>query len=253
MKLGLAGSHILVAGASRGLGYAVVRQLLNEGAEVTAIGRDQQSLDIAYSTWIDEEPQARVNVASVDLSDPRAVQSLRESVSRKSPLDGIIVVAGSGRPSPLPPTQAIQQAISVNLMPAVVMMEAFSDELLQSPTGAVVLTSSIAGIEMIDCPAEYAAAKSALHAYATHWSRAFKPVRVNVLAPGNMLTGGSIWERRMEDDPAGLSLYLEREVTLARVAHPDEVARVAVFLVSQAASFITGTTIVVDGGQVRQW
>ena len=253
MKLGLAGSHILVAGASRGLGYAIVRQLLNEGADVTAIGRDQQSLDIAYSTWIDEAPQARVKIVSVDVSDPRVVQSLRESIQGKLPLDGIIVVAGSGRPSPLPPTQAIQEAISSNLMPAVVLMEAFGDELLKSPTGAVVLTSSIAGIEMIECPAEYAAAKSALHAFAAHWSRAFKPVRVNVLAPGNMLTGGSVWERRMDNDPAGMSSYLEREVTLGRVAHPDEVARVAVFLVSQAASFITGATIVADGGQVRQW
>ena len=253
MNLGLKGSHILVAGASRGLGHAIVRQLLNEGAEVTAMGRDQQSLDIAYSTWIDEEPQARVNLLSVDLSDPSVVQSLRESVSRKLPLDGIIVVAGSGRPSPLPPTQAIQQAIFSNLMPAVVMMEAFGDELLKSPTGAVVFISSIAGIETIDCPAEYAAAKAALHAYAAHWSREFKPVRVNVAAPGNMLTAGSIWERRMEEDPAVLSSYLEGEVTLGRVAHPAEVARAAVFLVSQAASFITGTTMVVDGGQVQQW
>ena len=57
----------------------------------------------------------------------------------------------------------------------------------------------------------------------------------------------------MREDAAALDAYLSREVTLGRVSHPDEVARVAVFLVSRASSFMTGTTVVVDGGQVRQW
>lgn len=253
MDLGLSGRHILVAGASRGLGNAVVRRLLKEGASVTAISRDRKSLDVAHSGWIDANPQAIINAVTVDLSDPHAVRTLRESVDSKVSLDGIIVVAGSGRPLSLPPTRAIQEAVSRNLMPAVAMMEAFGPQLLDSPAGAVVLTSSIAGIEMIDCPAEYAAAKSGLHAIAAHWAREFKPVRVNVLAPGNMLTEGSIWERRMEEDPVELSAFLEREVTLGRVAEPDEVARVAVFLISQAASFINGATIIADGGQVRRW
>ena len=74
-----------------------------------------------------------------------------------------------------------------------------------------------------------------------------------MVAPGNMLTEGSVWQRRMREDAAALDAYLSREVTLGRVAHPDEVARVAVFLVSRASSFMTGTTVVVDGGQVRQW
>lgn len=253
MNLGLAGRHILVAGASRGLGYAIVRHLLKEGAKVTAISRNHQRLAVAYSRWISEEPQANVQTLAADLSVPDIVETLRESVSNEVPLDGVIAVAGSGQPLGLPPTQAIMEATSRNVMPAVVLFEAFGPRLLDSPAGSVVLTSSIAGIERIDCPAEYAAAKASLHAYASHWSRALKPVRVNVLAPGNMLTDGSIWERRMKDDPVGLSSFLEREVTLGRVADPDEVARVAVFLVSQAASFINGTTVIADGGQVRQW
>jgi len=57
----------------------------------------------------------------------------------------------------------------------------------------------------------------------------------------------------MREDPTALDEYLSREVTLGRVAEPEEVARVAVFLVSRAASFMTGSTVVVDGGQVRQW
>lgn len=253
MNLGLEGKHLLVAGASRGLGYAIVQILLAEGARVTAIGRNPDSLNTARSTWVHAEPKANIRTVVSDLSDPDVADTLRLSVADEPSLDGVIVVAGSGRPSTLPPSHAFNEAASRNVVPAVVSIEAFGSKLLSSPNSAVVLTSSIAGIETIDCPIEYAAAKASLHAYAAHWSRSLKPVRVNVLAPGNMLTEGSIWERRMEQEPTQLSSFLEREVTLGRIGYPDEIARVAVFLVSEAASFITGATIVVDGGQVRHW
>ena len=253
MDLGLIGRHVVVGGASRGLGNAVVQRLIGEGARVTAVSRTEKSLDAAYAGWINEEPHADIDVVIADLSNHGAAEALRESVPSEKTVDGIIVVAGSGRPSSSPPTQAIQEAISQNLIPAVVMMETFGSQLLESSAGAVVLTSSIAGIEMIDCPAEYAAAKAGLHAFAAHWSREFRPVRVNVLAPGNMLTEDSVWERRREEDTVELNAFLEREVTLGRVAEPDEVARVAAFLVSEAASFINGATIIADGGQVRRW
>ena len=68
-----------------------------------------------------------------------------------------------------------------------------------------------------------------------------------------MFTDGSIWQRRMREDAAALDAHLSREVTLGRIAHPDEVARVAVFLVPRTSSFMIGTTALVDGGQGRQW
>lgn len=253
MDLGLAGSQVLVAGASRGLGFAIVSNLLAEGAKVTAVGRDPESLAAARARWIADAPQGDVSTLALDLSNPASVASLSAYLAGDGELDGLIAVAGSGRPTGEPPTKAFASAASTNVMPALVTLEAAAPLLKKSPSGAVVLISSIAGIEYLDCPPEYAAAKATLHAYAAHWSRELRPVRVNVLAPGNMLTEGSVWQRRALEDQAALDDYVTGEVTLGRVAQPDEVARVAVFLVSPAASFMTGSTVVADGGQVRQW
>ena len=253
MDLGLAGRHVLVAGASRGLGFAIVSVLLSEGAKVTAVGRDSESLAAARDAWIAGQPQVVISTLALDLSDPASVAPLAAYLAGDGELDGVIAVAGSGRPAGKPPTEAFASATSTNVMPALVTLGAASPLLQKSSSGAVVLISSVAGMEYIDCPPEYAAAKASLHAYASHWSRELRPVRVNVVAPGNILTDGSAWQRRMLEDPTALDEYLSREVTLGRVAEPEEVARVAVFLVSRAASFMTGSTVVVDGGQVRQW
>ena len=253
MDLGLVGRHVLVAGASRGLGFAIVSSLLAEGAKVTAVSRDPNSLAAAHMRWVNTEPIGIINTIAIDLSDPASAAMLATDLADKEGLDGVIVVAGSGRPTGESQTMAFSSAAAVNVMPALVTLEAVGPLLRKSSHGSVVLISSVAGIEFIDCPPEYAAAKASLHAYASHWSRELRPARVNVLAPGNMLTEGSVWQHRMLTDPTALDEYLSREVTLGRVADPDEVARVAVFLVSRAASFMTGSTVVVDGGQVRQW
>jgi 3-oxoacyl-[acyl-carrier protein] reductase len=253
MDLGLVGRHVLVAGASRGLGFAIVSSLLAEGAKVTAVSRDPNSLAAAHMRWVSTEPTGMVSTIAIDLSDPGSAAGLATDLAEKESLDGVIVVAGSGRSTGESQTKAFTSAVAVNVMPALVTVEASSPFLRKSSHGSVVLISSVAAIEFIDCPPEYAAAKASLHAYASHWSRELRPTRVNVLAPGNMLTEKSVWERRMLEDPIVLEEYLLREVTLGRVADPEEVARVAVFLVSRAASFMTGSTVVVDGGQVRQW
>jgi 3-oxoacyl-[acyl-carrier protein] reductase len=253
MDLGLAERHVMVAGASRGLGFAIVSSLLAEGSRVTAVGRDPDSLAVARSQWASIAPVEMISTITIDLSDPASALTIAAHLADTGGLDGVIVVAGCGRPIGEPQTKAFACAAAINVMPALVTLEAAAPLLRNSPYGSVVLMSSVAGIEFIDCPPEYAATKASLHAYASHWSRELRPVRVNVLAPGNMLTDGSVWQRRMLEDPTALNEYLSREVTLGRVAEPEEVARVAVFLVSPAASFMTGSTVVVDGGQVRQW
>ena len=253
MDLALKGKHILVAGASRGLGAAIVSCLLDEGARVTAVGRNLDSLKLAHRSWRDSQPLAQVELLPLDLSDRLSVEPLREFVSRGGTLDGVVAVAGSGRPREGSLVEAFESAVEQNLTPALVVMEATRTLLSAGANGSVVLISSITGIEFISSPPEYAAAKATLHAYAAHWARELSPIRVNVLAPGNILTEGSVWQNLMQADPVDLDAFLSQEVALGRLAAPEEVAQVVVFLLSSVACFVTGSTVVVDGGQARTW
>ena len=92
MDFALKGKHILVAGASRGLGEAIVSCLLGEGARVSAVGRNADSLKSAHRLWLDTWPFAQVELLPLDLSDRLSVEPLREFVSREGMLDGVVAV-----------------------------------------------------------------------------------------------------------------------------------------------------------------
>ena len=95
--------------------------------------------------------------------------------------------------------------------------------------------------------------KAALSALVAHWAASLTPVRVNAVCPGNMLTDGSVWRRLAQESPGELDAFLKAEVPLGRVAESSEIAQAILFLLSHHASFVTGATLVVDGGQSRSF
>ncbi|MBT6226237.1 MAG: SDR family oxidoreductase, partial [Candidatus Scalindua sp.] len=93
-------------------------------------------------------------------------------------------------------------------------------------------------------------AKTAIAALAKNMARKLaKEVRVNVLAPGNVLFAGGSWDEKIKEDPIRVKTIIESTVPMNRFGTPDEIADAAVFLCSNRATFITGSTLVVDGGQ----
>jgi 3-oxoacyl-[acyl-carrier protein] reductase len=119
--------------------------------------------------------------------------------------------------------------------------------------GSIVLVASIVGLESSTAPLPYGAAKAALINYGKNLARQAGPfnVRVNSVAPGNVLFPGGSWERHLEERRDEVLEQIEREGPLRRFAKPEEIADLIVFLSSDRASFVTGACVVADGGQTR--
>jgi len=124
---------------------------------------------------------------------------------------------------------------------------------LKKTSGSVVCISSIAGIETTDAPIPYSIAKSALNSYVKNISKPFAKVgiRINAVAPGNILFKGSIWEKKLKKNKNKVLDMISTKVAMNRFGTPDEIAYAVSFLASPLSSFTTGNILVIDGGQTK--
>jgi 3-oxoacyl-[acyl-carrier protein] reductase len=118
---------------------------------------------------------------------------------------------------------------------------------------AIVCISSICGLAALGAPVTYSAAKAALNATVRGLARplAADGIRINAVAPGNILFEGGIWASKLAGSKSAVDDMLAREVAMRRLGKPEEIADLVAFLGSPRAAFITGTVMVADGGQLR--
>ncbi|MCX5796524.1 MAG: SDR family oxidoreductase [Elusimicrobia bacterium] len=245
-----------VAGASRGIGLAVARRLAEEGCRVALSGRDAPALAAARLELEKVFGAGRIaafpgDAAAVD----GAAAAVRGCQERWGRLDILVANAGTGKvpPGALVSDEDWDLALRQNLRTAVQAARQAMPLLAASGAGCIVLVGSIAGLEAIGAPAAYAAAKSALQAWAKSLSREAAPrrVRVNTVLPGNVLFPGGSWQSRLDKEPERTWQDIRREVPMGRFGTPEEIADAVAFLASERAAFITGAALVVDGGQTR--
>jgi 3-oxoacyl-[acyl-carrier protein] reductase len=251
MRLGLENKVALVGGASRGIGLAIAQALQAEGCQLAIAARGREGLNEAAGLL---GPQVLAQAA--DLADPASCDALVEAVTRQfGRLDLVIANAGSGASTPpgQETHQAWREAIDINLMTAVNLMGAARKAVAASGGGSMVCISSICGREALGAPVTYSAAKAALDMAVKGLSRAYAAdgIRVNGVAPGNILFPGGAWQRKLDAGQETVEAMIARETPLGRFGTPQEVADAVLFLSSERSAFTTGAILVVDGGQTR--
>lgn len=252
MDLQLAGKTALITGSSRGIGLAIATTLQAEGCRVVLNARNEADLTVAVASL-----PGSVAVAG-DMADPVSAQRVvNHTVAKVGQLDILVCNVGGGR-SVAPGRETAtewQRVFALNLWSATNTIEA-AREALAANRGSVVCISSICGQEVIPgAPITYSAAKAALHAYVRGIARPFgqEGIRINAVAPGNILFDGSVWSRKLAEDAQSVQDMLFSNVALSKLGTPEDVARLVAFLVSPVSGFATGAVWTVDGGQVRSY
>jgi len=250
MQLELAGKMALVTGSSRGIGRAIAELLHSEGCRVALNGRN---VDDLVSTAAGLPGSVAV---SGDVTRPdEARRVVSEVIAALGRLDIVVCNAGGGR-SVLPGDETYdewQRIFALNLWSATNIVESARGALVAA-RGVIVCVSSICGLEVVPgAPVTYSAAKAALNAYVRGIARPLgrQGVRINAVAPGNILFDGSVWSRKLSEDTDAVQATLEQNVALAKLGTPRDVAELVAYLASPRAGFATGGVWTLDGGQVR--
>jgi NAD(P)-dependent dehydrogenase (short-subunit alcohol dehydrogenase family) len=240
----LAGQRVLVTGGTRGIGAATARVLADAGAQVLVSARTAPA-------------DSPFQVIAADLSDRLDVQALAQSaLAQLGGLDVLVSNVGGQirRPGALQFTdEDWQQEIDLNLLAAVRLDRALVPAMLAQGAGAIVHVSSGAARIARPTSLPYSAAKAALNAYSKGLASELGPhgVRVNVVSPGFISTS-RITELAAEQDSTPDAITTEiagsLQIPLGRAGTAEEAAQLILFLVSPAASYVTGTQFTIDGG-----
>jgi NAD(P)-dependent dehydrogenase (short-subunit alcohol dehydrogenase family) len=234
----------LVTGGSRGLGEEIAEGLAEAGAGLLLVARREQWLEPTVARL--RERGFRCDGAVCDVSEPAAVQRVLDSMDR---VDILVNNAGVswGQPAEEMPLERWQGVLDVNLTGAFLFCQAAGRRMIRQGGGCIINVASIAGL--VAMPAEvhsagYVASKGGLLALtrelAAKWAR--HGIRVNAIAPG-------FFPSRMSEKLLDrMQAEIEAQIPMRRVGRAGELKGVAVFLASAAAGYITGQTIVVDGG-----
>jgi NAD(P)-dependent dehydrogenase (short-subunit alcohol dehydrogenase family) len=239
------GKRVLVTGGTSGIGLAAVKRLIEEGARVLITGTREERLERARS-----ELQGVVAIRN-DASDAAATVELADAVERElGALDAVFFNAGVGKYQTIDQVTAedFDGQFQVNVRAPLLQTRALAP--LIEDGGAIVLNTSSSRTVGIATMAIYSSSKGAVRSLTRVIARELAPrgIRVNAVSPGPVETDFFSRAGLSQDAIEGFSAFLKNQSPLQRLGKPEEVAAVVLFLLSEEASYVTGSEYVVDGG-----
>ncbi|MGA8575139.1 MAG: SDR family NAD(P)-dependent oxidoreductase [Candidatus Cybelea sp.] len=245
--MNLAGKAALITGGSRGIGRAIAVEFARHGADVALVGRDVSALAESAAACANVRPGAVAHVFEGDVTDQVAIERIvGEAIERFGRIDFAVANAGQsidGLLLRLKP-ETIDRMIDVNLKSAFYLCGAVAKPMMKQRAGSIVLVTSIVGMIGNAGQAAYAASKAGLIGLCKSLAKELgsRNIRVNAVAPGLIETAMT------EKMPDAAREFLIKQAALGRAGKPEDVSGVVAFLCSDAAGYITGQTLVVDGG-----
>jgi 3-oxoacyl-[acyl-carrier protein] reductase len=241
------GKCALITGASRGIGRAIAEEFSRRGADVALIGRDTKALEETAGRCANARPGARAHIFTGDVTSQASVEAaVAETLERFGRIDFAIANAGQSIDALLLrlKPETIDAMLDVNLKSAFYLCSAVAKPMMKQRAGAIVLVTSIVGVSGNAGQAAYAASKAGLIGLCKSVAKELgsRNIRVNAVAPGLIETAMT------EKMPDAAREFLIKQAALGRPGKPEDVSGAVAFLCSDSAAYITGQTLVVDGG-----
>jgi 3-oxoacyl-[acyl-carrier protein] reductase len=258
MDLGLQGKVAIITGSSRGLGLASARALVAEGCHVCISARGEETLaEAALALAAVSSGGAEVLAVAADLGTSAGIaQVVDATIGRFGGVDVLVNNVALARGGDLLATSDDdwQEAFDQTLFPAIRAARLVVPSMRARGGGAIVIVASIFGREA-GGRMTYNAVKAAEISLAKSLAQqlARDNIRVNSVSPGSISFPGGSWHKRQQADPEGIAAFVTAELPFGRFGRAEEVGEVVAFLASARASWVSGTSVVVDGCQSRSF
>ena len=245
----LEGKVAVVTGGTRGIGYAIVKTYLQQGAAVVLCGSREQTARAALEKLRSELPDARVDAIWPDLSDEKAVKTAFDSVKEKfGSLDILANNAGISQNCPLDQytEEEVDKILNINIKSVFVCAKVAAAIMKEQGGGVIINTSSVVSFNGQGAGCLYPTSKYAVNGLTRSLSRELGPfgIRVNAVAPGITRTD------MLSVLPDEMIKPLIERIPLRKITEPQDIANAYLFLASDLASCVSGAILPVDGAMV---
>lgn len=233
----------MITGCNRGIGRAIMEAFLKEGAKVIACSRRVDDALLAEYNLLGGE----IIPIAMDLSDEDSIKNgMKEVQALKIPIDILVNNAGIAkfRPFVMSKIDDFKEMMQVNVYAPALISQYVVKNMLKQKKGSIINFSSISGLDANAGNAAYGVSKAGIASLTRTMSRelAKANIRVNAIAPGFVETD---MNKQIDEDYMN---SMKQQISLGRIAYPEEVASLAVFLASDESSYMTGQVIRIDGG-----